>query len=366
LTAPLELGERVLGLLSETATSSTYKPALLLALLDRTPEHLEDGRVPVRALAERVVELFWPQTLDFPTGSGGVVLLQNQAGGQAAIVRDVADFRTASGSSLRTLPEALRRGGEWQRLLDRVETTLAEWPIPRLQRPYPEPVLYRFDWPWAEEGRWSLRAYRASSRSVALLPGVAAGLVSLGPLLRPFVTRWWSEKAARLNPGVEAARALVEFEDFLFGRDRVALARVAEGLLDLQAARCFYCARRVARDREVDHVVPWSHSGDDGLDNLVVACRPCNNHKRANLPAARHIAALVQRRAAYEVDLEHLADERRWPRAPRRTLAAQYSAYLRLPEAGWTWTADAATGLRRIVSARAERQPALDMLRAVS
>jgi hypothetical protein len=49
--------------LEESARSSTYKPALLLALTDRVQEYGEQDSIPVRALAERVIELYWPQTL---------------------------------------------------------------------------------------------------------------------------------------------------------------------------------------------------------------------------------------------------------------------------------------------------------------
>jgi hypothetical protein len=90
--------------------------------------------------------------------------------------------------------------------------------------------------------------------------------------------RWRTDKAAQLNPDVEDARSMLECEDFLFGRDRVALERVAKGLLDLHHGRCFYCKESIGRGCEIDHFVPWSYSGDDGLDNLVAACR---NSKRA-------------------------------------------------------------------------------------
>jgi len=41
VTDALALGEKLLSLLEESARSSTYKPALLLALIDRVQEHVE-------------------------------------------------------------------------------------------------------------------------------------------------------------------------------------------------------------------------------------------------------------------------------------------------------------------------------------
>ena len=322
MTEPLALGEKLLSLLEESARTTTYKPALLLAMIDRAPEHL-DGRLPVRDLAERVIELYWPQTLAYPTT--GAVLRQGTK--QATIVQELVGYRERHKVGLRALPESWRQGEEWDLVVTRVEHTLAEWPVPRLQRPF-DPFLYDFDWSWAEEGGWAVRRYKQGSRAIQLFPGVADALISLGPLLRPFITRWWTDKAAKLNPDVEAAQSVIEFEDFLFGRDRQALERIAESLLDLQAGACFYCESRVTRNREIDHFVPWSRSGDDGLDNLVAACRRCNNDKRATLPAAKHLDALLRRNALWDRDLASIATERQWPRNRPRTLAVIRTAYL--------------------------------------
>lgn len=240
-------------------------------------------------------------------------------------------------------------------MISRVEETLAEWPIPRLQRPY-EPFLYRFDWSWQEAGGWSVRAYREGARAVTLRPGVGEALTSLGPLLRPFITRWWTDKAAALNPDVEAARSVLEFEDFLFGRDRIALGRVAEGLLDLQRGRCFYCGASLDAKREVDHFIPWSHSGDDGLDNLVASCRRCNNAKRATLPGPAHVADLTERNEIWTADLSALSEERRWPRDYRRSTQIARAAYLHSPDERpiWSWAVDGGAVLEQLGPRRQE------------
>jgi 5-methylcytosine-specific restriction endonuclease McrA len=50
------------------------------------------------------------------------------------------------------------------------------------------------------------------------------------------------------------------------------------------ASTCFYCGVRfveVGRDhRTVDHRIPRSRGGTDGLSNLVFACYACNQRKR--------------------------------------------------------------------------------------
>lgn len=329
MTQALALGEKLLSLLEESARTTTYKPALLLALVDRAQEYSEQDSIPVRALAERVVELYWPQTLAYPTT--GDVLKQSQTiTGRAAIVQAIVAFRDQHAAAARTLPPAIQHERGWEQLVTRVEETLAEWPIPRLQRPY-EPFLYDFDWSWAETGGWSVRAYRTSGRAVRLYPDVGDALTALGPLLRPFITRWWTDKAAQLNPDVEAARSVLEFEDFLFGRDRVALERIAEGLLDLQQGRCFYCHTTIGPGREIDHFIPWTYSGDDGLDNLVAACHGCNNGKRSTLAGPNHLAEIIRRNQTWDRDLAALSIERRWPRDQNRSRHIARGAYLRSP-----------------------------------
>lgn len=75
----------------------------------------------------------------------------------------------------------------------------------------------------------------------------------------------WARKK-RLDRDTELQRALIE-------RDR---------------GRCRYCDRRVTMGKRgasggtFDHVNPW---GENTLENLVVACRPCNTKKGDRTPA---------------------------------------------------------------------------------
>ena len=340
---PMLVGEKLLGLLDDAALVSTYKPALLLALLDRVQERAGTpgspaNVVPVSELAERVAELYWPQTIAYPTT--GTILRQN-SGQQAKIVQRLVHYRHQVNAGQRLTLTGLQVGDAWRRLLDHVEVTLAEMPIPRLQEPYGF-FLYSFDWDWAGAGVWRIGHYRRSSRQITLRPGIAEALVSLAPLLRPFITRWWTDKAATLNQhAIPDADALDRFEQFLFGRDRVSLTRLANDLLDLQYGSCFYCGRRITKT-EVDHFLPWKHSADDGIDNLVAACAPCNNAKRAILPAALHVEKWQERNARWHPDLASIAATKYWPRDTERTNAISRTLYLLSPDERPTWTAGAA------------------------
>lgn len=333
------LGEKLLSLLDDAALSSTYKPALLLALLDRCQQGAgsADGAdvIPVRDLAVRVAEHYWPQTIVYP--STGAVLTQNQGAREARIVRSIVAFRAATGAGTRRSLAGLDAGTKWESLVDEVALTLAEMPIPRLQEPY-EPFLYDFDWPWKGASGWRVGAYRRSSQTVRLRPGVAEALLRLAPLMRPFIVRWWTDKAAALNRhAIPDADALIAFEDFMFGLERTSLRRLASSLLDLQRGDCFYCGAR-APSAEVDHFLPWSHSADNGVDNLVMACRRCNGLKRAVLPGADHVSAWVDRTTRWGGDLASIAAEKQWPRDLVRTRDVGRALYLRSPAERPTWS----------------------------
>jgi len=56
-------------------------------------------------------------------------------------------------------------------------------------------------------------------------------------------------------------------------------ARFAE-----QGGVCFYCLAKLS-DYDVDHVTPLSGGGRNVPENIVCACKRCNNSKRAGDPA---------------------------------------------------------------------------------
>lgn len=49
--------------------------------------------------------------------------------------------------------------------------------------------------------------------------------------------------------------------------------------------RCRYCGAEILTDYTLDHVVPRVQGGGSTLDNLVLACRPCNTEKGGRTPA---------------------------------------------------------------------------------
>jgi hypothetical protein len=55
-----------------------------------------------------------------------------------------------------------------------------------------------------------------------------------------------------------ALGATGDLEEFLFGSERADLSGMRPGLRELQAGRCFCCAREMTQPADVDHFIPWA------------------------------------------------------------------------------------------------------------
>jgi 5-methylcytosine-specific restriction endonuclease McrA len=347
---PIDLAERVLEMLDQGRFTATYKYAVLLALIDLclenvTPGVVAPGMVTTRQLAEKVVQIYWPQTRRH-----GERALRQSGGGrdsQAEIVRAIERFRDAVGPGHDLSSEAARRDApqRWERLVRTVEWKLIEMPLPRLQVVGNEdvPVLYRINWGKHPDQRQVTR-YQCGERGpfdnrILLLPGVPEALVRLNNLLRPLIQQQWATKVAELNRLDQH-----ELGEFLFGVSRTSLERVRAPLCELQEQRCFYCRERFAATNDkrpdVDHFVPWARYPDNGIHNLVAAHARCNERKRAFLAAAPHVIQWTGRNWRDDdtkMRLATIARDIAWDAHPERTHGVARSIYLHLPEDTRLW-----------------------------
>ncbi len=148
-----QLTQWLLSLIDKGSRTATYKPALLMALIELAMEQpLEDSSspmtIPVTSIAERVIEFYWPQTR---IHHGADLVLRQSTTQTSRIIGALVRLREESGADPRadighvrlTCPDAYTRAKET------VEATLAMQPIPRLQRP------------GSSRGQVSLRHWRA-------------------------------------------------------------------------------------------------------------------------------------------------------------------------------------------------------------
>lgn len=341
--SPVAFGEKVLSLLDTGSFTTSYKYALLLALLDATLEETDaHGQPPpslsARDLGRRVFELYWQQARPF---SDAGPLRQSK---QRDLVVKIAELRERLGIPTSVPVQRARdhHPDEVGRLEREVISTVVRYPIPLLQRfgtgthARTDPFIYTVDW---DDSIRPSRVHRNDfDDRLALLPGAGPHLITLTGLIRPVVEREWLRHVARRN---EDRVDELHLERFLFGAERVSLTNVRDPLLELQAGRCFYCDRSTG-PWEVDHFLPWSRLPDNRLDNLVVADRTCNGDKRDALPGLEHLARWWDRldpSGPSERRLRSIAESSSWPRQPARTAAAARGLYLHQPAGALLWSA---------------------------
>jgi len=320
---------RILALLEEGQFVATYKFALLLALIDLALERADEaGRlesiIPVRDVAEKVIELYWPQADDF---SHGHALFQNEGQKHVAVVSKIRKLKPGHTARSALTLSRLRRdkSGRYESLVRATMAKLIEDPIPRLQTIREREDIGSFIYVHTDSPEPGLR----------LSPGVAGHFLRLSPLLRPLICQKWAQKVAKINK-----LKMSRLEDFLFRTERSALDRVRVPLLHHQGHLCFYCRRRIRTSIEVDHFIPWARYRDNGIHNLVVAHAACNRNKRDSLAAETHIERWVMRvRADSEerAHLDELAQTMMWDSDASRSFRVARNIYLGLPEGYPLW-----------------------------
>ncbi|GFG73218.1 HNH endonuclease [Mycobacterium botniense] len=334
---PLLLGQRVVAILETGLRTATYKLATLMALIDHCIENLPERpadvlRVPIADLAHRVLEIYWPQVRPFEghqlrqsTQSRARILIATNALREAAGV-------TRTGVSVDIA--RLRAPAAYQRAIDEITLCLAQQPLHRLQKlpgsSTSDPFLYDDSFLHDHVSRSTLRAH---GDAIELKPGVAHGLARLAGLLKPALEIMWVDDVRRMNKFLYAE--VPDVAGHLFGRDRTDLAAVREPFKEVYGPHCFYCGTHLPVNNPIDHVLPWSLVGIDGLANLVLACARCNGDKAGALPAVSIMDRVLQRDRAV---LEQISSEIQWPTQRDRVVAAACGIYRMQPAGVPTWS----------------------------
>lgn len=157
------------------------------------------GRAPrvlhSRDIAEQVASLYWPQVIPYPLpGAASAEVLRQITLPRAAIVAAVSSFRSAAQEAGATSWQLgrLRLPAAYKAMLDQVEVTVAEQPLPRLQAAGSAqavfPFLYELSWgPRESFSVARLRRHGPRGPAIDLLPGAGDELLRLGPLIRPLI-----------------------------------------------------------------------------------------------------------------------------------------------------------------------------------
>lgn len=331
---PLLLGQRVVAILETGRRTATYKLATLMALIDFCVEHLPENpadilSVPIPDLAHRVLEIYWRQVRPFDGRE-----LKQSTQDRERIPNAARMFRSAGGGSATIDVAMLRAPAAYQAAIDDIALCLAQQPLHRLQRlrgtTKGEAFLYDDSFLHDHVSRTTLRGH---GDVINLKPGIAYGLARLVGLLKPALEIMWVEDVRRMNKFLDAE--VPDVAGHLFGRERVALAAVRGPFKDAFGAHCFYCGAKLPTDNPIDHVLPWSLVGIDGLANLVLACTRCNGDKGNLLPAIDIVNQVLTRDRQL---LDDIAAELQWPTQHDRVVAAARGVYRGQPTGVPTWS----------------------------
>jgi hypothetical protein len=123
-------------LLAEGLFVASYKFALIHALADLAVLQGDDTGAPLaistRDIAAKFVELYWRQSRPFPGGSAATgLILQQNTGKQAAIIREIVQSQQECGGSLFRFQQAAST--RWWALVAEVDQVVCKMPLWKLQ-----------------------------------------------------------------------------------------------------------------------------------------------------------------------------------------------------------------------------------------
>lgn len=267
---------------------ATYKFALLLALAELAVEQGEDSGetldLPYPLIADKFLELYWPQVAPYSGDGEHGVLVQNN-GRQAATVTLLYKLR----AKYSTLPRA-RASSDWRPAIRKTVALLKEMPLWRLQVLRRQTVDFLYE--------------RGPRDSIRLLPGVMYNMRRFHGLLQHLARSAWIAHI-RSNPrNASIIGEASDLEQVLFGTDRAALTAARQVLREIQADACFYCNQTLRNSGEVDHFIPWARYPRDLGHNFVLAHKTCNGDKSDLLAATIHLEKWRERNQNHTKTLE--------------------------------------------------------------
>ncbi|AVH14894.1 HNH endonuclease domain-containing protein [Acinetobacter indicus] len=260
-------------ILQSGSFSSTYKFALLISLSRLAIEKGEDSgeslSLEYTEIAEKFIELYWKQAVPYIFNNQGQLILNQNNGKQAAIVKRIIEHRK-NYSSLGVLR---RDSCVWLALLNEVKIVVRKMPVTYLQNINGQnfEFLYQLD---------------QCGKQLILPPKVMYCLRQFSEIIEELCQKRWIDYIRKNSSNAPILNQLPNLEQFMFEPSRSQLNAVANVLVELQACKCFYCNKPMRKGSyAVDHFIPWSMYPSDTGHNFVLADSSCNS-KKSNLLAS--------------------------------------------------------------------------------
>ncbi len=333
----IEFGERVIQLLDVGRKTSTYKYALLLALLDLAIErNLGDGDVVTSfEIASKVAEMYWPQVAScnlLNEEGRAISRLKQNSGNPAKVLSLLSAYQQDKNQKTSNAFLFEQRGkANYKQLIHNIEEVLVKQPIPRLQNIGGTEHRFIYEYHWEATGDRTPQgfgAYRRGDQSssfdnrIILYSGVGKALRRLNGLLRPYIMLEWSNMVANLN-----TLPSEKLQHFLFDSGRLPVAQLRDELLKLQDNKCFYTGTKLTAKIDIDHFIPRARHPNDGVFNLVATHAALNQNKKDHLASSMHLENWIKRNEKQRDDLLEIASNKNWVANEPESLLTAKSLY---------------------------------------
>ncbi|GAA0804895.1 HNH endonuclease [Psychrobacter piscatorii] len=272
-TAEFQLNflRRIQWLLESSSYTSTYKFALLMAMVNLSIESgINDDSehsISYEQLADQFIQLYWTQALPYSDQSSDSVLRQSSTTGQASVINSILDLQHKTNTTSLTMART-QNIKLWQSTIKDIASTIKKYPARYLQS--------------AEDkvSREFLYVYDSKSKVITLKPGIAYCFTRFSKIINKLCQQYWTEFVRKNSRNQIHFSDDIDLQQFLFNQSRQNLKVLIPILIDTQQGQCFYCHKPLRNNIEVDHFIPWSKYPIDTTHNFVLTDHSCNNSKR--------------------------------------------------------------------------------------
>jgi hypothetical protein len=115
--------ERLLRVIDEGRRTATYKLALVTELLDAIAEMPGESEIPTRTIAERIIELYYPQTQPYADTAGRTQPIRQITMKSSVVIDAVTTLRGEVETPGARTPGEIRSSAGWARTVGVVEDT---------------------------------------------------------------------------------------------------------------------------------------------------------------------------------------------------------------------------------------------------
>lgn len=263
---------------SKSVKSSTYKYALMKALIENLYQVNEDLELTYNQLAYTFTKVYWNLIVQHN-------LIYQNRGKTARVVTIMKE-------------EQMRHSIPAQMIFDKLPDSLQVTLINKVKTTMKENVFGAL---YGDTGA-AFYAFNHRTERLRLSPAVHVFMMNYQRLIVQLTNYHMAAMIEKLNEVPHINHLLEKVESIA---KRGSLKPYEKILLSHFEAKCFYCGKKLTgqkRETHVDHFIPWSFVQSDQIWNLVLACKTCNTSKSDKLPKRDYLTTIVSRNEVLATD----------------------------------------------------------------